>query len=71
MAHTYILKTANDDYYVGSTENIEKRLAEHRAGKVKSTKGKLPIELVFKESYNLKSEAQKKEYKKKDGKVKE
>lgn len=63
MAYAYILKTASDDYYVGSTDNLEKRLLAHRAGKVKSTKSKLPLQLVFKEYYKTKAEAQKKEYK--------
>ena len=63
MAYVYILKTSSGDYYVGSTNNIEARLKMHTAGKVKSTKNKLPVALVFKEYHYSKSEAQKKEYK--------
>lgn len=63
MAYTYILKTTCNDYYIGSTDNIEQRFTEHCSGKVKSTKGKLPVELVFQEYHDTKSEAQKKEYK--------
>lgn len=62
MAYTYILKTATD-YYVGSTNNLEQRLSAHNTGKVTSTKYKLPIQLVFKEHYTTRAEAQKKEYK--------
>ena len=63
MAYTYILKTAVGDYYVGSTDDLDERLAAHQAGKVKSTKSKLPLQLVFEEYYNTKAGAQKKEYK--------
>ena len=39
----YILKSSiNNDIYIGSTENIEKRLKSHNLGKVKSTKGYRP-----------------------------
>lgn len=63
MAYTYILKTAKGSYYVGSTENIKERLVMHNLGKVKSTKDKLPIELVFQEYHTTRAEAQRKEYK--------
>jgi putative endonuclease len=32
MPSTYILECADGSYYVGSTWNLEKRLAEHQAG---------------------------------------
>ncbi len=31
-AWVYILKCADDSYYVGSTTNIQKRIAEHTSG---------------------------------------
>ena len=34
-------------YYVGNTENIDKRLAEHNSGLVKSTKSYRPFRLLF------------------------
>ena len=42
----YILSCANGRFYVGSTDNIERRLEEHKRGKSKATKNLLPIELV-------------------------
>lgn len=63
MAYLYILKTVKNSYYIGSTDNLELRLKYHSSGKVKSTKSKLPIQLVYKEYFPTKSEAQKKEYK--------
>ncbi len=32
MFHCYILKCADGSYYVGHTDDIEKRLAEHQSG---------------------------------------
>ena len=62
MAYLYILKTIKNSYYIGSTDSIERRFSEHCDGKVKSTKDKLPVTLVFSEYHFTKSEAQKKEY---------
>ncbi len=42
----YILKsTKNNRYYVGSTDNIERRVKEHNLGRVTSTKLMIPWEL--------------------------
>ncbi len=58
MAFVYILKSnSKQRYYVGSTVNLARRLAEHQAGKVLSTKGLLPLVLVFKQSYVTFAEA--------------
>ena len=70
MPYVYILKTSKGYYYIGSTENIEMRVKYHQSGKVKSTRGKLPVTLVFKEFHKTKAEAQKKEYKFKSWKSK-
>ena len=44
--YVYILNTANGNKYIGSTINIERRYNEHAAGKVFSTKNKLPVTLI-------------------------
>jgi putative endonuclease len=42
----YILQsTKNHRYYVGSTNNIERRFEEHQRGKVRATKYLTPVEL--------------------------
>lgn len=52
MAYVYILKSLRDDrYYVGSTENLEKRLKHHKGGFTPSTKRFGGIELVFQQRY--------------------
>ena len=47
MKIVYILKSLKDNtIYSGNTDDIEERLDRHKKGYVKSTKHKLPIELV-------------------------
>ena len=70
MYYSYILKSLKDGrYYYGSTENIEKRLAKHNSGQVKSTKGRVPFVLHFFEEHLNRSLAYKRElfYKSVDG----
>jgi len=48
MAYCYVLRCKKDySYYIGSTKNIVIRLRTHQRGKVKYTKSRLPIELIF------------------------
>ena len=62
MFYIYILKSIkNGKYYIGSTRNLEKRLKEHNSGKMKSTKGLIPWEIVHTESVSTNSEARKRE----------
>jgi len=46
MWYVYILKSKDNTHYVGCTSNLKQRLYAHENGYVKSTKYKLPIELV-------------------------
>jgi putative endonuclease len=63
MHNVYILKSLKDfKRYVGSTDDVSKRLAEHNSGKVRSTKSRRPFELVYKEVYATKTEALKREH---------
>ena len=43
------------------TDNIERRLSEHNSGKVTSTKGYIPWELVHLETFDSRVEARKRE----------
>ena len=44
----YILKSLSSDFiYVGSTNNLKKRLTEHNHGLVQSTKHYYPFELML------------------------
>ncbi len=33
--------------YIGYTNNLKKRVSEHNEGKVKSTKNRLPLKLIY------------------------
>ena len=61
MPTTYILKCKDNRYYIGSTKNLQQRISEHSKGKCKFTKSRLPVKVVYKESFNIYSEARKRE----------
>jgi len=48
--------------YVGSTNNLHRRLTEHKKGKVLATKGFRPLKLIYQEEYPNISLARKREY---------
>ena len=48
MYYTYVLKgKEGKEFYTGATSNIEKRIVEHNEGRVRSTKHKRPVGLVY------------------------
>ena len=58
----YILRCGDGTLYTGITDDIPRRLAGHRAGKgAKSTPGRGPLELVYREACPDKSAALKRE----------
>ena len=58
----YILRSMKDGrFYVGMTENLEKRLSQHNSGRTKSTKGYIPWKLFFSEEYSDRISARERE----------
>ena len=52
MPWMYILQCADGSYYVGSTQNLEKRLWEHNQGiGSKYTARRRPVKLVFSQEF--------------------
>ncbi|MFQ5625145.1 MAG: GIY-YIG nuclease family protein [Methyloligellaceae bacterium] len=45
MWYVYFLQLNNGDIYVGSTNDLQRRVESHRRGRVDSTKAHLPIAL--------------------------
>ena len=43
MWYVYILKMADGEYYVGSTNDLKRRIEEHATGQEVSTKWRLPV----------------------------
>ncbi|MDP3947469.1 MAG: GIY-YIG nuclease family protein [bacterium] len=62
MYYVYILKSGKDgNLYIGSTNNIERRIREHNAGRVPSTKSRTPFALVYYEAYRAEQDARHRE----------
>ena len=58
----YFLKSEkNGDLYIGSTQNVHDRLRSHNSGRVKSTKGYRPWNLLGYKELPTRSEAMKME----------
>ena len=54
----YLLRCADASYYVGHTDNLEKRLAEHDMGAIAGyTMSRRPVTLVFSEEFPTREEA--------------
>ncbi|MEP9853547.1 GIY-YIG nuclease family protein [Staphylococcus aureus] len=61
--YIYIVKCKDGSLYTGYAKDIEKRVATHNKGQgAKYTKIRRPVELVYQEVFDTKSEALKREY---------
>lgn len=62
MNYTYLLRCSDDSLYCGWTNNLEKRVAAHNAGKgARYTRARLPVRLVYYETFGTKEEAMRRE----------
>jgi putative endonuclease len=59
--YLYILKGNKNSFYVGISEDPQRRLTEHNAGKVQSTKSNIPWEIVHLELLENRVAARKRE----------
>lgn len=58
-AYMYVLECADGTLYTGYTTDVERRLSTHNAGKgAKYTRARLPVKLLYQESFPSKQEAQ-------------
>jgi putative endonuclease len=71
MFYVYILKSlADQKLYIGSTDDLRRRLTEHNKGLSKSTKLRRPFELRYYEAFTNEHDARHREFSlKKDGKA--
>jgi len=61
--YTYILECADGTLYTGWTNDLEKRVMAHNKGKGgKYTRTRLPVRLVYSESFETKQQAMQREY---------
>lgn len=60
---TYIVRCSDNSLYTGWTVNIQRRITSHNKGTgAKYTRARRPVELVYYEVYNNRSQALKREY---------
>ena len=51
MYYVYLLLSEKDGkFYTGSTDDLKRRIAEHKAGSVKSTVRRKPLKLIYYEA---------------------
>jgi predicted GIY-YIG superfamily endonuclease len=57
--YVYILKCSDGSYYTGHTDNIEARVSQHKQGLIKNcyTITRLPVEVVFVQTFGSRNEA--------------
>lgn len=59
----YMLRCRDGSLYTGITTDVEKRFSQHQCGKgAKYTRGRSPLELVYREECGSHSDALKREY---------
>lgn len=62
MIFVYVMRSEVDGrFYVGMSQNVQKRLQEHNTGRTRSTKGYAPWKLFFQETFEDRSTARKRE----------
>ncbi len=61
MHYVYVLKCHDNGLYIGCSGDLKRRLSQHTTGSVKSTKHRLPIELIYYEASENQADAFKRE----------
>jgi len=65
LFYVYILQTSSNTLYIGQTNNLEKRLKEHKSKSLRSAKyvrSFRSFELVYSEEYSSRKVAMQREY---------
>ncbi|MEG8223398.1 GIY-YIG nuclease family protein [Sphingomonas sp. HH69] len=56
--HTYMLHCADGSYYLGHTDNLEQRVAQHQSGEIPGyTQSRRPVALVWSQDFGTRDEA--------------
>ncbi|OGL35004.1 hypothetical protein A3F38_02890 [Candidatus Saccharibacteria bacterium RIFCSPHIGHO2_12_FULL_48_21] len=61
MYTVYVLRTADNTFYIGHTADLQSRIARHSRGECRYTKTRLPLELIHNEQFPSRGEAMKRE----------
>lgn len=63
MNYTYLLECADQTFYCGWTNDLDKRVKTHNSGQgAKYTKSRRPVTLVYYEEFETKEEAMRREW---------
>jgi putative endonuclease len=63
MNFVYLLQSESSRrFYVGSTDNLNRRVAEHQRGKSLATRGRDPWNLVYTEQFDSLADARRREF---------
>jgi predicted GIY-YIG superfamily endonuclease len=58
MFWIYMLRCADESFYIGHTDDLQRRLGEHRAGRFACyTQSRLPVLLVYSQEFATREEA--------------
>ncbi len=62
MFYVYVIKSKKyGQLYIGSTNNLKRRIIEHNKGGVESTKNKKPYKLIYYEAYEVGTDSRRRE----------
>jgi putative endonuclease len=62
MYYCYVLQSQKDHHlYIGFSSDLKRRLQEHHTGKVPSTKGRRPLQLLYYEAHHSETDARRRE----------
>ncbi|MEK7137085.1 MAG: GIY-YIG nuclease family protein [Patescibacteria group bacterium] len=60
--YIYVLRSAQDNqFYIGSTNDLKRRVQQHQRGENTSTAKRLPIDLIYFEGHRSKADALRRE----------
>jgi putative endonuclease len=60
--YVYVLRSLKDrNFYTGYTTDLRQRVADHNAGKARTTRHRRPLELIYYEAYLLPKDAKARE----------
>lgn len=63
MFYVYVIRSKKDnELYIGSTNDLKRRLDEHNTGRVFSTRLRKPFELIYYEAYKVEKDSRVREH---------
>jgi len=67
--YVYVLRNTKGQLYIGSTDDLERRVQQHQQGETRWTRNRGPWTLVFSESFQTRADAMHREKQLKRGRA--